>query len=151
MNEHNDAPTIKRQEGWPEWAEWYAVDYSGRTGVYEFEPVIGDDDSLSGPSWFLPPCGGRWQEIGDALGRKVPFWFRSKRRIVRTPKEAPGPERHSYSATKAASVLAKRLTLLGQAAYARKVLIEANIPVPARVEREATGRDLVKGSVEPEA
>jgi hypothetical protein len=134
----SETPTIEADPSWPAWAEWYAVEYAwGERWVYEREPTL----SSAAPYWISKH--GRKTTVGK--GRKDdPFWFTSLRRIVRTPKEA-APKLTAFSELfvvfKATHLLAERLTLLGHAAYARKVLIEANVPVPALVEREATGVD----------
>lgn len=50
-------------------------------------------------------------------------------------------EDHLDAACNAARILAQRLTLKGDAAFADKVLSEAGIESTGLVEREATGRD----------
>jgi hypothetical protein len=132
----NETPTIEADPSWPAWAEWYAVDYSGTRWLYGDEPRVGTHLA----AWTT---GGQYTCIRGHCASD-PFWFRSKRRIVRTPKEA-APKLTAFSelfvAFKATHLLAERLTLLGHAAYALKVLVDANVPVPALVEREATGVD----------
>jgi hypothetical protein len=55
------------------------------------------------------------------------------------------------AAQQCARALAERLTQHGpaDANYARNALIAANIPVPALVEREATGVDNLEQEVKP--
>jgi hypothetical protein len=135
----SETPTIEADPSWPAWAEYLSIDAMGARELHEYKP----------PAWW-----DIWSRTG--VGRTEPAGVDRNHdgtrytvfRIVRTPKEAaPTTMQDAFAPivawAKAAQALAVRLTQHGpaDANYARNALIAAGIPVPALVERKATGVD----------